>query len=248
MKTYKHVKLGWIATPDGCDYIVSDPTEIASPGCLYLNLPAELIEKSLDWQLKPSFEITAFRDEKYGNIWKLRGDGYYTKENHPPCSLQTMLDYGRSVKTGEFSIFSVIREDGIEFSLQQKTEQGEIEKFIITSENEMIAKMTNGNGYYIDSLTPAKKVILTTTDGVDIYDPEQIVWGIPKITGGQPDERRAIIHWVERPCFSTRELAEDYINKNKPKYSENQIREALKRMHITGTMGNQLIHKLNEKI
>ena len=248
-KTYKNNRFPhWTATEAAGGFHVYQGKSFESL------VPAELIIGSPDWVEEKDFVITAFIQED-GAKCVLNNHGTYDWDceiGGCDWSLESRLEH---VKAGGFEIFSVLS-NGIEWKLQDKSEQGEIEKFWIDGDEMKVSvKFVIGktgcisvtNDYNISLLTPAKKVILTTEDGESITDENKLLRVVTE--SFELGDCLAKHYQSINRCkyFSTREAAESYISQNKKKYSENDILEVIEGASWCKEAKDYLITKLNEK-
>ena len=80
---------------------------------------------------------------------------------------------------------------------------------------------------FIESKTP--KPILTTEDGVDIYDGDQLVWDTSDVHWDYLDTTPAVYmpNLPNRKAWFNKKAAEEYILKNKPCLSIREVEDVL---------------------
>lgn len=180
-KEFKH-KQGYIATSyKGHTYNVQ-------PGDY--TIPAIIIEDSEDWQeVTKDYEILKYIGDQSGRIFNSDTE-IITKE--------------------KFSIYSVKRlSDGEVFSVGDKDSEGR-EIMRIVEVGTLIKIYVYGNWYWLKDAIKFRKPILTTEDGVELfegdgctgYDPDDLSIFKTEIT--KTDPLSNLIY------FSTREAAEEY--------------------------------------
>lgn len=182
-----------------------------------------LIEGSADWQAKPDWVITAFRDK--GEIHKLVD--FKTDFPYQAMGGDMVLSYDYAISTGK-EIFSVRRSDGVEFKVGDITNKGLITAFRKVNNDMMAAFENDLRRSHIEDIEPAPTVLFTTHDGVEITDGETVVYcvehrndyNIETLKSGDANLQ------VDGKWFSTRKAAVLYISENKPLYSIADIRKA----------------------
>lgn len=87
----------------------------------------------------------------------------------------------------------------------------------------------------IDVIRNEKEELLVTEDGVEVYDPEQVLWDTSDENWNFLNKTPAkyFIAWKEdsklfhRKCWSTKEAAQEYIKYNNPCLNQKEVNELL---------------------
>lgn len=252
MKQYKHIPTGRIYEDNGREQLT-----YKEGGLLSSVIPIWVVTNSKDWEEILPWTILSFVHPASNNKWTLNTTGDYKWDGFARNSLDYML---RSVV---YKIHSVYRKRDKEiFTIADDVEvlgkQSTITKIDInpSHDNEIRLHLQDGRFLDMDMFTKSKpKKLLTTEDGVDIFDRNQTVYGINQFyrTGEYKACSLASAdtwHW-----FSTKEKAKEYLEWNIPSLSLKDIndnwvlhsfgfREAGQR-HVHGS---QTLDKLRELV
>lgn len=218
MKKYKLIKEYPSSPPKGTIMDINDHKE------------GYVLHKDGWYVPKDHFQDTKFWEpveEKDYEILKLKGN-----------NTSDIMDYTpfKNIGNGkiEFSIYSVRRlSDGEVFTVGDEVERdewfgGELTKLEIKYD-EMCAVIDDAWFCQINVLNHVKKLLFTTEDDVDIYEGDEYYHvhkdhmtichnhNAYKPNGTDPD----------RTYFSTKEKAQEWIDLNKPRYSKQDILDAL---------------------
>lgn len=213
------------------------------------HIPSNLIEGTNDWEEEPKYHylITAFRCKHKPNlIFEIDEEGFYTEKGYQRWALDEMLngDNG-SVRIGDWGIYSVKNTKGVEWTVGDEwlcdnewftiesfeTEMGIHGKLIMT------AILRGGGNMAIDGLEKTEKPktpIFVSADGKDMFEgdkyyvPELYYSGLLYFTASSSNVNT---NTIDR--FSTKELAKEYIDNNKPKYSLADIEKAFTDSHYS---------------
>jgi hypothetical protein len=193
----------------------------------------------IDWSKIPAagfiaantsdWEIVEFECVDDKRLFVLGEDKTYSLNNNKIArySLDNMLNDGDCVKNGDYSIHA-IRHNGHVYRVGDKLQHIDgqtrvIEKFAIYGDyvNIWMDKTTTPNTHFTPNFEKCWKpytetaFLLVTEDGVNITNPEQIVFCLHKSTHEQAGVARAIIqinHTELELCFSTAEARTAYVN------------------------------------
>lgn len=233
MRKFKHKKTGDIAE------LVSNSGYKLAQSTVGL-IPQKYIENSSDWEEivenTKDYQILSF---SYPNAWDsdlatLHDNGSYKlKKNLLGWSLNSLLNEGTSVKSGDIKIHSVKRlSDGEVFTIGDRCKKGIITEFRISELHDESSMLviefddkyctTDLNCDWCSKLQP----LFITENGVDVYEGDKYFrvisnWLIQEETaiyfGKYTYKNDGILR------FSTREAAENYIISNKPCLSFNDV-------------------------
>ncbi len=111
--------------------------------------------------------------------------------------------------------------------LCSEVKEGIIKEFYIPKVGGMIVYLEGENiPYKLSELSkPVKKAALLTEDGVEVLDTEETVYYISDEWEPIPVTAKCISN--QGQCFKHRSNAEAYVKKNKKKYSEQQLMDAM---------------------
>lgn len=197
--------------------------------------------------------IDVFKNTTYGNNYMFNGGGYVDASlmSDTVQSLEFMLSQN------EYHIHQVRRvSDLVVFAVGDITNHGLISKLFISG-NIMVAE-TNLGAYGIYHLSHApipqvREVLLTTEDGVGIYEDGDYVWVIGNnwnIDCFTPSKSFAVGITKKEKIFSTKELAENYVLMNRAVLSIQDVLNISEiqtsyRMHVSK---KELIQLAKQKI
>lgn len=219
MKTFKHKNNGSTMTfSDGCMKIEN----LVIEGTPNLDYWEEVVEK--EW------EILSFKNESNNQIYINRGHIWDSGSDIGARSYEYCLKY--------YSIFSAKNlKTGEVVTIGNEYEEGVVDNFSPTVFGGKLLVEFKSFYFYIAcnilDLTPLKKPLFTTYDGVDIYEYTDRVF--TWVTDGDivmcEVNEQHVKSCLSKPetykVFSTRESAEEYILMNKPLLSVNDIIDIL---------------------
>ena len=198
-------------------------------------LPMWVVEKSNEWEevIERGYDILKFKDTFTGNVFEGNEEYGYSPNNERiyVLSLKNMSSEGRCVESGDIIITKVKRlSDGVEFSIgdlvtyiDANWKNVTIKEFF--DSNDSYVRFSTGGSQRLENIKHAKKPLLTTEDGFDLYEGDK-VWGVigdvwkpfyQYITAKKAREK-----WTHGK-FSTKEAAEDYILYNRRLLSLNDV-------------------------
>ncbi len=203
---------------------------------------------------KPNYLITAFNCIE--QIVKIGSNGKYDNL----FTLNEMLNSPPSVKDGSFEVYSVKNDKGEEFTIGEKVltckDNFTIKAFKINMDG-IIVYFNESDEY--DGLEliskikiEDKKPILTTHDGVDLFEGDKY---FPVHTRYFTNGAESTIKRCYKECnythedyivFSTKEKAQEYIDWNQKKYSLNDIKDSFKRLSWQNSSFNHVKKELNK--
>lgn len=227
---YKHIPSGQefeLKVIDNCKVFVN--------GCTKVHPWIVEFSNSKDWEkIEPKeYLITKFIDER-GRYWFPTKDGKYALV-HDAEGIH--LDLSKAAK----EIISIKRlSDGEVFQIgdevvnNQTKNSGNVKKIYIDSSKELrfegnIAER-HAFSWFFNSVShaPKREVLFTTEDGVDIFDRFQIIHVVNSDMALTSDfNSRFRLNANGLKYFSTKEAAEEYIWKNKPVFSYNDLNRPL---------------------
>jgi hypothetical protein len=193
--------------------------------------------------VEKDYEILEIRvNKQYKDKTKVKK---WTPENSYGLSLETMLNLGNCVKSGDFYIYSIKRlsdseiftvGDEIEFNIHYTPKKaiGTISEFIIYGNKIGFVDSDRKYNSLLDIIgNKIKKPLFTTEDGVDIFEEDKAYMVCPywRVDEYEISKNTA----TDRKWFSTKEAAEEYILMNKPCLSINDIKSI---EHIYGVIDN----------
>jgi len=163
------------------------------------------------------YEILSFTYKQWGEkIVKLLSDGtyYFSPSKEQGWKLKDLLHKGYCVDSGHIKIHSIKRlSDGEIFTCDDNTNGGIIKSISIVGST--LEFKVNGS-CFLDGLVKLKEPLLTTEDGVDIFEGD--VYHVVNSYNLQYCSTQSHGHNSKIPykTFSTKEAAEEYILMNKP--------------------------------
>lgn len=246
MKKFKHKQTGHIATETHSEknYKVSHPQNYT--------IPKWIIENSNDWEevkgpifgtsvmKKEEYEILSFRFIGYETIWSLKKDGLYGANTKARYTLEEMLKGKNSVEDGNIEIHSVKRlSDGEIFTIGDSCcwesggkfrEAFKIGEFEIYKDRFYVYSDGICRECKLEDLIHVKKPTILTTDNVHLstgdclwyYRIDEKYIRMTTLT----ETNLGLLYKNEIHVFSSREAAENHLNKNKPKFSIQNIEDA----------------------
>lgn len=162
-----------------------------------------------------------------------------------------------------YGIHSVKRlSDGEVFTIGDKIKHSHVKLPIVKFENlshgDLVVELTNGNSYSVDCISKLKDPLLTTEDGVEIFEGGEF-WEVFDNYSRIAKVNFYCIetflkHGSDRKTFSTKEKAEEFIEKNTKKYSLIDIEEALSVLNpylgqpLIGSLKLSILIKLKSKL
>ena len=187
------------------------------------------------WQevIENDYEILSFRSKvDPTSIWTLRNNGYYrrdtmTKDWAKESFLKNNVEEIYSVKRlSDGEIFTI--GDKVMFSAKSGcTLKGPITSFGIDSDYGIVVNYTDkskGYGHHSNYLHNAEKPLFVTEDGIGVYENNNIYVVRPNFTIWYTTVKTNILNFInEYKIFSTEKSAEEYIIRNKPCLSLNDI-------------------------
>lgn len=93
-----------------------------------------------------------------------------------------------------------------------------------------------------------REPILVTEDGVEIFDPNKIIYSIERCSWGKIEHRasRNNCHWQDFVKFSNTEARQSYIAQNKPLTSVKEQVEAIEKLFPRGENNKGIIPPIEE--
>jgi len=233
MKKFKHKKTGDIAE------LISNSGYKLAQSTVGL-IPLEYIENSSDWEeivenIK-NYQILSF---SYPKAWDadlatLHDDGLYKRNKSSwRWDLNSLLNVGTSVKSGDIKIHSVKRlNDDEVFTIGDRCKKGIITEFGILELHDESSMLviefddkcctTDLNSDWCSKLQP----LFTTEDDVDVYEGDKYF----RVISNWSTQQENTIYFGEYTYkndgilrFSTKKAAENYIICNKPCLSFNDV-------------------------
>lgn len=212
-----------------------------------------IVSQTKDW------EILSFKKKNTGVVYKVTGKsqkGYEFAHNSGIHDEAWMLE--------NFDIHSVKRADGEVFTVGDMVEvkddrgRSRIKKITIRNSDQesngepnlYISAEDGSFGVYIQNITKVEH-ILTTEDGVDVYN-NDTVWRVnerfhPEKVHVKDRHEGNVSHNYK--CFSTKEVALEWISENKPTISLADIKEYIENETRTAYKigGNELLNYIQNR-
>jgi hypothetical protein len=210
-RTFKH-KSGAIAVKHGTGYIITrkePPREFTADAYVYkLYVSAWLIEDSSDWEevIEKDYEILRVKN-KHAEVFRFPVDNVYDKE---------MFDIVKVKRLSDGEVFSVGDDGGF----------GTIKGFEEAEGKIKALHYRKGDWQWLGSLKVTHKPILTSEDGVELYEGDKAfpIYNDENLTILREGPVNSGIDPVENWLyFSTREAAETYRLNNAKVLSKQDI-------------------------
>lgn len=184
--------------------------------------------------IEPKYLITAFRSIEHVfecGIVKINPNGTFFSM----IKLEDMLKGHNSVEDGCWEIYSVKNKDGVKFSLNEPVKTAKdvftIAKFEING-NDIIVRFketTEHDGLELIEKYILPKPVFTSADGKEMFVGD--TYYVPQVNGMNNTLIGTVLPFyvtigvlATEYKFSTKELAQEYIDNNKPKYSLKDIK------------------------
>lgn len=205
-------------------------TNINKKSCTHLNYE---VENKEFWEevVEKDYEILKFKKSRTGVV--------------------TNSDW-RPFGGEEWGIYSIRRlSDGEVFTVGDRIdsycESGCITKFELTKNNVKVHflddKSTHQNEWtFLNNLIKAKEKLFTTEDGVSVYDMDEVyvvdrnTFVICKYTMSRDPERGCLYIPHSNMYFSTKKLANKWVDDNRPQYSKSDIEEMINKTKLPRSM------------
>lgn len=181
-------------------------------------------------------KILEFKTPIYGKIYTLNEDGRYWGFMKylnliAKYTLDEILTANPENESDKVLIWKVAKNESEVFVVGDLTNKGKILEF--EYDHGGINIYTDAESWLcsFEGLEHKKEPILTTEDGVEIYDEHQIIYVLMPILDWKKSEREAMYNEKSnlKFYFSTYESRESYIKDYTKMYSRKQIKEAIKK-------------------
>jgi len=176
---------------------------------------------------EPNYLITAFRGTTHKKIRRLFPNGKYGfEECGGHCDIRSMTKGSDSLEDGLQEIYSVKNSKGEEFTVSDMVDTTHNKRIEIKSFNLRGDKMeviTNIGNTFLDFITKSKTPIFVSADGKEMHEGDK--YYVPQVThrnnkfeldGTYLEITVDIYCKATTNKFSTKELAQEYIDSNKP--------------------------------
>jgi len=211
------------------------------------NFKKDDIDKEI---LNPYPKIISFRDKQLKNtlLYTINDNNYYLNDDCYPYTLNDMLYSRNCVNSGGIEIYQVAKNKNEIFTIGDKVKNADNKSFII---NEFrffekygitVVNFENNINQYIEYIEKFKEPLLTTEDGVEIFDEQELLYDTtdnnPCFLIDSKTPAYCFILWkknndcLDRKCWYHKENAKKYVEENKLRYSNKDIEKILGKNYL----------------